>query len=101
MKVKDKGVVQILREYANLTDEELAEVNEELGKTWGKILKILKVDVSQLDSEQIDGDYFFWLCFTVGMFRENQFMIDTFGGTDIKKTKALLKKMEDRTKYIA
>ena len=101
MKVKDKGIVQILKEYANLTDEELAGVNEELSKTWDKILKILNVDVSQLDPEQINGDYFFWLCFTVGMFRENQFMMDTFGGKDIKKTKVLLKKMEDRTKYIA
>lgn len=98
---QENDVIQFLKGYANLTDEELAKVNKELIKTWKKILKILRVDVSVLDNEQMNADYMYWLCFTVGMFRENQFMIDTFGGRDIKKTKDLIKKMEEfRAKYI-
>ena len=102
MTEKDVSIIQFLKDYANLTEEELVEVNEELNTTWNKLIKILKINVRQLDPKQIDADYFFWLCFSVGMFRENQFMVDTFGGRDINKTKALAKKMEEsRTKYIA
>ena len=102
MTEKDVVIIQFLKEYASLTDEELARVNEELSVTWDKLLKILKVNVNELDPKQMDIDYFFWLCFSVGMFRKNQFMIDIFGGRDIKKSEALEKKMEEsRTKYIA
>ena len=102
MTEKDVGVIQFLKKYANLTDEELVKINEELSATWDKLLKILSANVNQLNPEQMDADYFFWLCFSVGMFRENQFMKDTFGGRDINKTRALAQKMEkSRTKYIA
>ncbi len=101
MPEKDKEIIKFLKDYANLKDEELVRVNEELSATWAKLLKILKVDVNQLDPKQMDTDYFFWLCFSVGMFRENQFMIDTFGGRNIEKTQMLVKKMESHTKYIA
>lgn len=93
--------IQFLKEYANLTDEELQEVNKEFIRTWKKMLKILKVDIDELDSEQANLDYMYWLCFTVGMFRENQFMVDFFGGRDVKEREKLIEKIEEyRTRYI-
>lgn len=92
-------MIRFLKSYANLTDEELAEVNGELSQTWRKIMGILKVDPSELDPTQVNADYMYWLCFTVGLFRENRFMVDTFGDRDLRKTMELLEKMKRYRMY--
>ena len=99
---KKKGkLIQFVKEYSNLTDLELQEVNNELIRTWARMSEILEVEISELDSEQMNVDYLYWLCFTVGMFRDNQFMTDTFGGRNIRNTDSLVKKIEEyKTRYI-
>ena len=88
----------ILKEYANLTDDELEQIKKVLNETFIKLREILNVKVEDMDAEQINADYLYWLCFSVGMFRENQFMIDTFGGKSLLKTRELSEKIKDVNK---